>query len=223
MITKNCVICGKEFLTKPSKSTRKCCSKTCAGVYRKNTYGCTLSEETRKQNAERMKMLWADPKFRAENHRRMTQNNPTKNPETVKKIRNKRLEKGNYYNCFKYGNGTVSPYEYLAMDYLRDFDFIYNYSISVRSMQIKYPERHYPTNYKPDFTNTNLKLCIEIDGPNHKFTMDKDNKKDECLKELGYTVYRFTHEDIDTGRFYKEIDKLWQNYYQFQPVKKLSL
>ena len=37
-----------------------------------------------------------------------------------------------------------------------------------------------------------------------------DDKKERCLKFLGYKIYRFTNEQVDNGEFYKEVDKICQ-------------
>ena len=35
-----------------------------------------------------------------------------------------------------------------------------------------------------------------------------DIKKDECLNYLGFTVYRFTHAQIDNEEFFEEVTKI---------------
>lgn len=51
-------------------------------------------------------------------------------------------------------------------------------------------------NYIVDFISRELKLVIEIDGYSHKFKKDADESRDEKLRELGYTVLRFTEHDV---------------------------
>jgi len=41
-----------------------------------------------------------------------------------------------------------------------------------------------------------LNLIIEVDGEIHKFQKGKDKKREEDLKELGYSVIRFHNEEI---------------------------
>lgn len=62
----------------------------------------------------------------------------------------------------------------------------------------QYPEKHLAFNYKPDFTNFQYKLCIEVDGDSHKSVAGRleDKKKEFCLSCLGYTVIRFTNDMI---------------------------
>ncbi len=53
-------------------------------------------------------------------------------------------------------------------------------------------------NYIADFFCIELKLVIEIDGFTHQFeeVIKKDNVKEECLMVLGYTVLRFSDDDV---------------------------
>jgi len=51
-------------------------------------------------------------------------------------------------------------------------------------------------NYIVDFFSKELKLIIELDGEIHKFQKSKDKKREEELKQLGFSVIRFDNEDI---------------------------
>ena len=75
----------------------------------------------------------------------------------------------------------------------------YNYAINTKDARLAFPGSHYPNSYKPDFTNTLLRLCIEVDGDDHKKKKKHllDMKKDKCLDYLGYKVLRYSHEEID--------------------------
>ena len=50
----------------------------------------------------------------------------------------------------------------------------------------------YPTNYKLDIANRDLKVGIELDGQSHGLTdrAGQDAKKDDLLRSLGWSVYR---------------------------------
>ena len=71
---------------------------------------------------------------------------------------------------------------------------------------------HYPTNYKPDFYNPELKLAIEIDGANHSSLNQKelDIKKEHCLHLMGINTVRFTNDYVinNTDDFYREVMEL---------------
>ncbi len=56
----------------------------------------------------------------------------------------------------------------------------------------------YPTNYKLDLADPDLKLAVEIDGGSHKSLKVKeaDARKEEFLNERGWTVLRFSNEAV---------------------------
>ena len=47
-----------------------------------------------------------------------------------------------------------------------------------------------------DFICRKLKLIIEIDGYSHNFKFDKDKKRDYLLEKNGYTVLRFSEQEV---------------------------
>ena len=57
----------------------------------------------------------------------------------------------------------------------------------------------YPTAYKPDLAMWGLKVAVEADGASHNGKRRAlDQKKDEFLRGLGWTVLRFTNAEILT-------------------------
>lgn len=48
----------------------------------------------------------------------------------------------------------------------------------------------------PDFVNDDLKLIIELDGEIHKYQKKQDAQRQAVLASLGYTVLRFSNEDV---------------------------
>ena len=52
-----------------------------------------------------------------------------------------------------------------------------------------------------DFFSKDLNLIIEIDGEIHRFQKGKDKKRENNLKELGYSILRFGNEDILNALF----------------------
>jgi very-short-patch-repair endonuclease len=72
---------------------------------------------------------------------------------------------------------------------------------ALRAKEMKgYPfRRERPVlNYIADFMCMPLKLVIEVDGLTHQWeeTIAKDKKKDEDLKQAGFTVLRFTDNEV---------------------------
>ena len=54
----------------------------------------------------------------------------------------------------------------------------------------------YPTNYKLDLAHPGLKIAIEVDGLSHGSRRELDAKKDAKVAEFGWTVLRFTNQEI---------------------------
>ena len=208
---KICEFCGKEFEVSNNKhgQQKRFCNTSCSAKWRNKTFGPNLiSEETKRKNAKILSDRWKDPEFRKKKTDYMRNHNPVYIPGVVEKSNKTKLQRGNLPNNYKYGNGKLSEYEFLVYDDLIAAGFYYNYAINTKLARDAFPENHYPYCYKSDFTNIIDKLCIEIDGPNHVHTKELDMKKEECLQFLGFTVIRFTHEQIDKGEF-----KEWLNSY----------
>ncbi len=51
-------------------------------------------------------------------------------------------------------------------------------------------------NFIADFMCKELKLIIEVDGYSHNFKIEEDIARDKILTDLGYSVLRFTDEEI---------------------------
>lgn len=208
---RNCQYCNRPFEIKREQPNQRFCNTSCSAKWRNATYGNGKhTEESIKKSSEALKLRWRDPEFRNSVVIRMKTNNPSKMPGVLEKAKQTRLKQGSYRNNFKYGNGKISPYEQRVMDKLSSLDFYYNYPIPTQIARDSFPDKHYAITYKPDFVNLKEKLCIEIDGYGHSSPQEValDRKKEECLKFLGFNTIRFTHEDIDEGRF-----DIWLNSY----------
>ena len=208
---KICEFCGKEFEVQNNKhgQRKRFCNTSCSAKWRNKTFGPNLiSEETKRKNAKILSDRWKNPEFRKKKTDYMKEHNPVYIPGVVEKSNKTKLQRGNLPNNYKYGNGKLSEYESLVYDDLIAAGFYYNYAINTKLARDAFPEKCYAHSYKPDFTNIIDRLCVEIDGPNHIHTKELDMKKEECLRFLGFTVIRFTHEQIDKGEF-----KEWLNLY----------
>lgn len=208
---KHCEFCGKEFFVPDTKhgQQKRFCNTSCSAKWRNQTYGPNLiSDETKRKNAEILRNRWKDPEFRKKKTEYMRTDNPVYKDGVIEKANKSRLQHGKLHNNFRYGNGKISEYEKLVFDVLIANGFYYNYAINTKLARDAFPEKHYAKSYKPDFTNIEKHICIEIDGNNHALTKNKklDEKKEECLQFLGFTTIRFTHEQIDKGEF-----KEWLN------------
>lgn len=78
---------------------------------------------------------------------------------------------------------------------------LWKYALRAKAMK-GYPfRRERPVlNYIADFMCMDLKLIIEVDGLTHHWeeTVVKDKQKDEDLKAAGFTVLRFTDNEVLT-------------------------
>jgi len=56
----------------------------------------------------------------------------------------------------------------------------------------------YPTCYKLDMANRDLRVGVEVDGMSHCSLerQAQDRKKEELLQSLGWSVLRFSNEDV---------------------------
>ena len=215
-IIKHCEWCGKDFEVSASNkkaNKHRFCSQSCSAYWRNATYGpFDKSEEGRKRLSKYLHDRWQDTEFRKKKIEQMLNDNPVYKEGVVEKAKQTRLKNNSYTNNFKYGNGRISEYEQKVYDLLISKGFYYNYAISTKLVTDAFPYKHYAKNYKPDFTNLIHKICIEIDGHNHKYKhqQELDKKKEECLSYLGFTTIRFTHEQIDNGELERWINE-WEN------------
>lgn len=60
----------------------------------------------------------------------------------------------------------------------------------------QYPMQVADLNIIVDFICRKLKLIIEIDGYSHNFKFEEDSIRDQKLKDAGYTVLRFSEQNI---------------------------
>ncbi|WP_192822863.1 endonuclease domain-containing protein [Rufibacter sp. LB8] len=51
-------------------------------------------------------------------------------------------------------------------------------------------------NYIADFLCKELMLIIEVDGYSHNFKSDEDSARDKVLSDLGFTVLRFSDNEV---------------------------
>ena len=76
-----------------------------------------------------------------------------------------------------------------------------------KKLGIKFRRQHMIDRYIPDFVALKIKLIIEVDGKIHKFRSQHDRGRAAELGRLGYTVIRFSNEEVlnDTGKVIEEI------------------
>ena len=63
-------------------------------------------------------------------------------------------------------------------------------------LNVKFRRQHAIGPYVADFCCCQRKLLIELDGDTHDFTEEQDARRTEFLKSQGYTVIRFSNDDV---------------------------
>lgn len=187
---KYCPVCGILIKTKEGKYCSRDCMSKCPERRR------ISSETMRKTNLKRSKILSA----------RMKENNPANMPGVIGKGQQTKREKGilHVWAAKRGGNGTHTEPQILLASTLK---WELEVAVTLADHLPKGEKREYlkandwPTCYKLDIGNRNLKIGIEVDGKGHKWKRkrEKDKKKEEALKPLGWGVLHFTNKEIMTN------------------------
>jgi len=185
-----CGTCKKEFGSKVHGA--KFCSKEC--VYKNQEMRTAASKRLRNWNIKNRKLI---------SDRMSGENNPTKNPKVLAKIKATQIMNGSFYEWKgeRGGNGKLTKPQLMvcAMTGWEPELVIKTASHLKIGERKKWCEKQkIPHAYKVDVGNKDLKIAIEVDGKGH--TNPKkikiDQKKEKHLKRLGWRVLRFTNEEI---------------------------
>ena len=169
-VTATCCMCGIVFSyeTKyPSGPLKRNCSKTC---YRANV-SARMANTNRRHASARMKTN--NPMHRDDNLERMR--------STLKAMGHApRVRRGN-------GHGATEAESAIATA----LGWPTNVVVATRMPR----DSGYPTNYKLDVGNSELKIGIEVDGPSHCALKrrEQDRKKEDFLRGLGWIVLRVSN------------------------------
>lgn len=68
--------------------------------------------------------------------------------------------------------------------------------LSKRKMGFPFLRQRPIDRFIADFMCRELNLIIEVDGYSHNFKLKEDQQKDEILSNLGFTVLRFTDDEV---------------------------
>jgi len=154
----------------PTQGVRKTCSQAC----RNKVSSQTMSRTNLKYCSERMKT----------NNPMMKETSREKMRATHKRIGHQPKVKG--------GNGREPTKPEMTLKFLFGMKLNHTVTTGVRKGSI------YPYHYKLDLALPELKLALEADGSSHSTLKRKeqDRRKDEFLNGLGWTVLRFTNQQI---------------------------
>src|SRR5688572_16473362 len=85
----------------------------------------------------------------------------------------------------KFLRAHMTPAELILWEQLRN-----------NKLGVRFKPQHPMMHYIADFYSYALKLVIEIDGPIHNFSIQKDNERTKAIEEAGNMVIRFPNEDV---------------------------
>lgn len=105
-------------------------------------------------------------------------------------------------NRKNYGRGKPSYMEKTFKEWLISHNIEFDDEILIHNTEIN-------KNYFVDFIFESIKLIIELDGTQHRNTIDSDNIRDEYLSRIyGYTVLRITSKEYKNKTKYKLVCSL---------------
>lgn len=99
------------------------------------------------------------------------------------------------------GRHKKSWLELSFSDWLDSKHILYETEVTVKNIE----ENKW---YYVDFLFQDLNLIIELDGSQHKDTVESDTKRDNYLRSIGYTVLRITHEEYQSKLKIEEVCSL---------------
>lgn len=222
--TDTCIYCGKETQRSKPNRVKKYCNPKCRGLHLNKTKSelplpelrCKVCQAhvvkaTRRKHLEAVRMnqgycsdrckdsflrelssrtaAATNRKYASE---RMKLNNPMSNPDAVSKMTAKL--KGRTF-LSRGGNGKLTSQQialHNATSALMEF------AIETSAVASKF--QSLPNCYKVDLAFPEVKLAIEVDGKTHRLKKWKflDARKSEVLTALGWSILRFTNEQVDS-------------------------
>ena len=199
-----CPQCKKKFYVRPSE-TKRFCGNSCSMKWRMNQpgYAKAIALKTKikmpfERKSKIMKKIHKEKPWIAEQASiRMKKNNPMMNPKTVEKMKQHFKKYGHPLKGqqLKGGNGRPIPYAQRTLWAALADGWILEYPIKTKVVR----NLGYPTCYKADIANPELKIWIEVDGWGHQLPDGKkrDKKKEDFLKTLGWKGLRFWNQEIE--------------------------
>ena len=176
----SCVECGTPVLCQgcaglaQARRGRAYCSNQCKKEYLSRLSAATMAKTNRKYASERMR-----------------KNNPMKRPEVRAKV-SRRLKEIGWRPLVQGGNGRGPT---AAQKRLGD---ALRWPLEIAIPTKKRRGTEYPTCYKVDIANPILRIAIDVDGRSHcpLKRQKQDQKKDNFLRGLGWTVLRFRNNQV---------------------------
>ena len=196
ILVKQCAWCGGDLTERQVRAGNRFCGTSCSAKWRMRQPEIVAKVHTKEIHAVigRKVSAWLhsnDPKAKA-NIERIRLLNPAASPlvrlklsQTLRRIGHKpKIRGGN-------GRGLTIPQSMLLGALGNGWVAEYPVSLGKRLP-------NYPTAYKVDLACVSMKIAIEVDGYSHVALARQiqDAKKEAKLRELGWTVLRFTNRMI---------------------------
>ncbi len=154
-----------------------------------------LTPERLEKTRESLRAFWANDTPQTQEMRRaLVARNAMQDPEVRAKV-SASLKRIGHRPPLRGGNGTgLTEPQRLLLEMLGS-EFQAEYSIPTGAGRKK---GGLPTHYCVDLAHPELKIVIEVDGASHRLNSRRleDQRRDECLTALGWTVLRFSNQAI---------------------------
>jgi len=193
---KPCEWCGQMFAKKSATAHRiaRFCGRSCSAKWRmrqpEHLAKVHNPEVAAKRGASRSAWLRSGSPAAELELERIRNLNPMSDPTVRDKV-SRRLKAMNHQPSVRGGNGQGMTEPQAMLKEILGDSWRVEHSVSLGKLT-----PGYPTHYKLDLANADLKVGIELDGASHYSRKALDRKKDEKLASLGWTVLRFWNQQI---------------------------
>lgn len=199
------------------KRTNKFCSSSCAAKFN-NPRKAPRSEESRNKtsiakkkqtdNNLKTKDLYCKVSFCVICGSVIKHNNTRKTCSVdckrkhLSEITSKRLSNQSFRQQHQYGRQKISYLEESFIKWLDNHNVYYLHEPSFKNWELN-------KTYFPDFYFPKLKLIIELDGTQHRKTIEQDQQRDAYIKQTyNITVVRITHHEYIKKLKFNDICKM---------------
>jgi very-short-patch-repair endonuclease len=108
------------------------------------------------------------------------------------------MEKASRYNNYHYNKGLKEKANDLRKNGTKAEACLWKYVLKASMLGYSFKRQRPVLNYIADFMSTELMLIIEVDGitHTHEATKQYDKVKQAALEHIGFTVLRFTDDEV---------------------------
>lgn len=195
-LPKLCAWCAQPMTEKPHKP--RFCGRSCSAKWRMRQPEHLAKVHTPEVAAKRgaARRAWfaqGGEKAEAE-RRRIAALNPTSRPEVREKL-SRVLKAMGHGPSVRGGNGRGMTHPQKAL-----LDVLCGAWTPEFALSLGPRTPGYPTHYKIDLADAVRKVAIEVDGLSHvaMIRREQDARKEARLRDMGWTVLRFSNRDIRT-------------------------